>query len=187
MWYLPPFLALFFLLAAYGLAQIGPRFPAAVLGIGLVLLYSIHIPFSFYLEKVVQREIEDGVGKKTGVLLNSLMAKDDSVFLEPLGFIGMEIRGKTTYDYPGLSSPTVVRAIRSLPQIGMGAVIDRLRPSFAVLRPAESAEFQGHFPETFLHYKPVARIRVRDGVSLEHWGYRIRSVDTDFTIYKYEP
>ena len=47
MWYLPPFMALLFIVAGYGLselASVAPR-PAIALGLILALAYALHIPF----------------------------------------------------------------------------------------------------------------------------------------------
>ncbi len=54
--YLPPFTALFFIVAGYGLSELAgkaPR-PAIALGMILALSYGFHIPFSMPLDKKVQ-------------------------------------------------------------------------------------------------------------------------------------
>ncbi|MBF6025977.1 hypothetical protein [Lysobacter niastensis] len=188
MWYLPPFIALLFLIAAFGLNAIQGRAQkvAAALAAALVLAYGIHVPYTFYTDRIVQDEIEIAVRQRVGKRLNELMGPNDSVFLEPLGYMGYEIRGKTTYDFPGLSSPKVVEVIRNLPEVRMGGVIDRLKPSYAVLRPQELDEFQRYFPETFSHYREVDRITAKP-LFIERWGYSVYAVDTDFTIRKYTP
>ena len=122
MWYLPPFLALFFIVAASGLSTIASHYraAAAIFSILIVFFYGMHFPTTLSFEKMVQDDIDYGVRAEVGRRLNVLMSKSDTVFLEPLGYIGIEIRGKTTYDFPGLSSPKVVATIRDLPQVRMG-------------------------------------------------------------------
>lgn len=189
MWYLPPFLALLFLVAAYGLDALrGKSLKMAwAISAALVLAYGMHVPYTFYTDRVVQDEIEIAVRQRVGQRLDEFMGSEDTVFLEPLGYMGYEIRGKTTYDFPGLSSPKVVDVIRNLPEVRMGGVIDRLKPTYIVLRPAELEEFQRYFPETFERYQEIDRVKARDNLFIERWGYSVYAVDTEFTIRKYMP
>lgn len=88
--------------------------------------------------RVQQRVIEDGGRREIGDFLRVHARPGDTVFLEPLGYIGY-FSGLKIYDYPGLSSPEVVQAMRN------GAhrfteLIDRLHPTWLVLRPQEIAD-----------------------------------------------
>src|SRR5262249_50415130 len=90
MWYLPPFTAIFFLFAGIGASVIAEynRLTAITLATGLALLYAIHIPFSFPLDRQMQKDVENGVRDEVGRKLNELMKPEDTAVLEPLGYIG---------------------------------------------------------------------------------------------------
>jgi hypothetical protein len=126
MWYLPPFLALFFIFAGYGLSSLSFRTPlvATVLGLGLAFVYAMHIPFSFPLESLMQSEVEENVRFKTGLVLNSLMKPQDTAVLEPLGYIGWAARNKTIYDMPGLGSEIAVKAMKNRWDVVTGGLAD---------------------------------------------------------------
>jgi hypothetical protein len=117
MWYLPPFTALLFIVAGYGLSELAAkaRWPAIALGMILAISYALHIPFSMPLDKKVQETIEVNVRERTGYSLAGMMKNpDDMVVLEPLGFMGLAAFNKTVYDYPGLGSKVAVRATKHL-------------------------------------------------------------------------
>jgi hypothetical protein len=82
-----------------------------------------------------QRFVETGVRRDMGEWLRKNAAAGDTVFLEPLGYIGYFSQLKT-YDFPGLSSPEVVAAVRAGAR-GYAAVIAQLHPTWVVLRPSE--------------------------------------------------
>lgn len=85
--------------------------------------------------RIQQRVIEDGVRREIGLWLRANAAPGDTVFLEPLGYIGY-FSGLKTYDYPGLSSNEVTALINSGAKRYVD-VIARLRPDWLVLRPLE--------------------------------------------------
>ncbi|KTD14148.1 hypothetical protein Lgra_0758 [Legionella gratiana] len=192
MWYLPPFVALLFLLAGYGLSgitfqqtryyQVG----AIVLGSFIAIVYASHIPFSFPVEKRVQNQIERGVRLKTGELLGSMMGPSDTAVLEPLGYMGFGAFNKTIYDHPGLASKVSVDALALSPNKGFGDLIQLLKPSFIVLRPKEFISFSMYHPETAKDYSLVTEIKTKPGLNLKQWGYEsnIYMVDSDFSIYR---
>lgn len=191
MWYLPPFMALLFITAAFGLSAIGQKFSiiAAVIAWFVAIMYSIHIPFSFIVEKQVQKKIECGVRFKTGYVLNSIMGPSDTVVLEPLGYIGYGAFNKTTYDFPGLSSKIVVHKISQMMNVGLIGVVDlvpALLPSFIVLRPREVAQLQYMYPDMINNYTPVARIKADNDTILAKWGYSESNdgSDGDFIILR---
>jgi hypothetical protein len=97
MWYLPPFTALFFFLAAYGLDWVSKtsRSAAIVVGCDIALAYAIPLFIAMPIDRAFQREIEFGVRWQVGKELNQLMKPGDTVTLEPLGYIGWVARDKT--------------------------------------------------------------------------------------------
>ncbi len=186
MWYLPPFVALLFILAGYGLSAIASYLRlvpvAAVLGLGLAFAYAMHIPFSFPLERIMQREIEEKVRLAAGLKLNELMGPEDTAVLEPLGYIGWGARNKTIYDMPGLGSQVSVDALKETRRPSVATLIDALKPNYAVLRPRELGTLKNDYPETAAMYEPVARIQAQPNLNVSNLGYRYKLPDKDFTI-----
>ena len=188
MWYLPPFVALLFIVAGYGLSELAVKAarPTAVLGILLALAYSVHLPFSMPLDKKVQETIETNVRAQTGYTLAGLMQNpDDTVVLEPLGFIGLAAFNKTVYDFPGLGSKVAVRAAKNLarpPRVA--GLMDALQPNYAVLRPNEFGDLIRRYPATAARYELAARIRTPPGLTLRNAGYSYRLIDNDFRILR---
>ena len=184
MWYLPPFLALGFLIAGYGLSQIARRFPhvAALAGAGLALCYAAHLPFSMPLDKRVQQEIEVAVREKTGRTLAAMMKPTDTVVLEPLGFVGWAALNKTVFDFPGLGSKVSVRALKQMRVPTVAGLANALQPTHLVLRPPEYRDLVRKFPETAAKYEVAAHIKAAPGLRLRRWGYEYRLMDDDFRI-----
>ncbi|HEX7517798.1 MAG TPA: hypothetical protein VF345_11005 [Chthoniobacterales bacterium] len=187
MWYLPPFTALLFIVAGYGLSELAakaPR-PAIALGMILALSYALHIPFSMPLDKKVQETIEVNVRERTGYSLAGMMKNpDDTVVLEPLGFMGLAAFNKTVYDFPGLGSKVAVRATKNLSPPRVAGLLDALQPTYAVLRPNEFGDLMRRFPETAARYEVAARMRAAPGLTLRNMGYAYRLIDNDFRILR---
>lgn len=92
----------------------------------------------------------------------------DTVFLEPLGYIGY-YSGLKMLDYPGLSSPEVVAARRHAGQRAYPdcwhEIIEGLEPDWLVLRESEAAMVRGNRPDLLLHDYVLARtFDVRESV-----------------------
>jgi hypothetical protein len=88
--------------------------------------------------RVQQREIEDGTRKQIGLWLRQHAASPaDTVFLEPLGYVGFFCQLKML-DTPGLCAPEVVAAEKKLRTTSLGEVIAELQPDWLVLRPLEA-------------------------------------------------
>jgi hypothetical protein len=99
-----------------------------------------------YQWRIRQRVFDDGARKQVGLWLreNAASAKD-TVFLEPLGYIGFFSQLKM-YDFPGLSSPEVVAARKTLKSDDYAQLIVALYPDWLVLRPFEIASIQNKMP-----------------------------------------
>ncbi|MDI1334703.1 MAG: hypothetical protein PSU94_00840 [Lacunisphaera sp.] len=80
-----------------------------------------------------QLYIEDGNRRVIGEWLKVHAQPGDSVFLEPLGYIGF-FSGLKTYDWPGMSSRELVAA-KLVVGTHWGALIRYLQPTWLVLRP----------------------------------------------------
>lgn len=84
--------------------------------------------------KAQQEIIETGHRQQIGVWLRNFLTPGESVFLEPVGYIGY-FSGATIHDWPGLVAPQVV-ALRHQ-GLDYAGVIDRLKPEWVILRPHE--------------------------------------------------
>lgn len=184
MWYLPPFTALLFLFVACGVSWVAQRQKAiaAVTGCALFLIYAMHLPLTLPLDKVMQQEIEEGVRLPVGEKLQALMGNRDTVLLEPLGFIGWAAKNKTTYDFPGLSSPIAFAAFRR--HVSMAGMIADLSPTHLALRPHEWEGIEKSAPELAARYEAVTTVQARPGLMLALGGARYHSGDAVFTIYR---
>ena len=188
MWYLPPFLALLFLIAGLGLSILSRRakFLASLISVFLTGMYALHIPYSFAIEKVVQKDIDCAVRFKTGSILNQLMGPTDTVILEPVGYLGYAAFNKTIYDYPGLTSPTAVKTIGKIKKFAMMDLAAELQPGFLVLRPSEFQAFESG-PSIFKNnYVKVSEITTDREPNIQRAGYESRGNlgDTHFVIMK---
>jgi hypothetical protein len=187
MWYLPPFTALLFIVAGYGLSELAAKVPRPAIALGMILSisYALHIPFSMPLDKKVQETIEVNVWERTGYSLAGMMKNpDDTVVLEPLGFMGWAAFNKTVYDYPGLGSKVAVRATKTLSPPRVAGLLDALQPTYAVLRPHELDDLMWRFPETAAKYEVAAWMRAAPGLTLRNMGYSYSLIDNDFRILR---
>lgn len=131
-----------------------------------------------------QRYIEDGNRRRIGEWLHDQAQPGDTVFMEPLGYIGYFSRLKT-YDFPGMSSREVVAARH---EVGNGwfALIERLQPNWLVLRPSEIEEINRTDPDLlFTFYAPAQEFSVADAIGrLETQGRRYLEFDSRFTVFR---
>ena len=90
---------------------------------------------------VKTRQIEDGQRREIGLWLRDhARGPDDSVFVDQAGFVGYYSQLRM-FDWPGVSSPQVLAARRSLAPITAphwAGLIERLHPDWLVLRPQEA-------------------------------------------------
>ena len=186
---LPPggkteFAALFFLFAASGVNWLATRAPVASIAAACAIsfAYTMHLPLSMPLDKMVQEKVEDKVRSNTGRILNTLMSADDAVVLEPLGFIGWEVRPKTTYDFPGLSSPKSFAAFSK--HHHMTGLIIELAPEYVVQRPRERREFEDREPDLAAQYEAVQTVKAEPGLKFRRAGLQYYVLDKEFTIYR---
>ena len=116
-----------------------------------VLLSAAATVASAHQLRHAQQLIEDGNRKQVGLWLAANAAPRDTVFLEPVGYIGFYSQLKT-FDFPGITSREVVAARRRLAAPGLtqgvewSRLINELRPTWVVLRPHEEALVSGAAP-----------------------------------------
>jgi hypothetical protein len=128
--------------------------------------------------------VENGVRRPIGEWLRTQAAPGDTVFLEPLGYIGF-FSGLRTYDYPGLSSPEVVEAERRVGTKFL-ALIRELKPTWIVLRPAEIASIHAEDPALLQRqYEPVRKFdRRKEVAALKIRGLDYVIYDAAFMVFK---
>ncbi|MFI5336516.1 MAG: hypothetical protein ACHQ5A_07010 [Opitutales bacterium] len=147
-WYAPPWTLLAALALAGAVDQAAERArtagsrwlpPLLRTGVTLAVCLQVLILGAVSWEmRIQQRVIENGVRRDIGLWLRRNAAPGDTVFLECLGYIGYYSQLKT-YDFPGLSSPEVVDALRHGARRYLH-IIERVQPTWLVLRPAEIAD-----------------------------------------------
>jgi hypothetical protein len=157
-WYVPQvaWLGVFALLLALGQWSAGERAArwrrgaAWVVAGALVAGSALWAGIMAWQGRLESLVIEQGVRRPIGEWLRREAASPrDTVFLEPLGYIGF-YSGLKMLDYPGLSSPEVVAARKLAPNrsypYGWGHLIPILRPDWVVIRPFERDEVNKNDP-----------------------------------------
>ncbi|MGH9153394.1 MAG: hypothetical protein ACRD03_13570 [Acidimicrobiales bacterium] len=186
-WYLPPFMAVVILLAATALqrfASFAQRGAPAV-AIGLTAAYAVHLPFTFPIERRIQLGIEDRVRREVGSWLAANVEPGESVTSESAGYVGYYGRVKL-FDYPGLTSPTVLDALGERPdRRTLEGVVELLRPDWVVLRPFELDTLQATFPDTAARYVEVRRFGVEEAdTPLVRWKVEYGNIDRQFVVLR---
>ena len=140
--------------------------------------------------RVQQREIEELTRKQVGLWLKqNARTPRDTVFLEPLGYIGY-FSGLRMYDYPGLCSPEVTYARRRLGREDWDLLIRVLQPDWLVLRPAEVQRIEARDPELLRdEYAETERFDASERLARYRWlpglGYLL--YDRTFVVYRRTP
>ncbi len=137
-----------------------------------------------------QMLIEDGNRRLVGEYLREQASPNDTVFLEPLGYIGY-FSGLRTYDFPGMSSPEVVAA-RKLVGNGWHDLFGHLRPDWIVLRPNELFRLEQLERNTVWRlsssYDLVQTFdRSADVAALDIWGRNYLEHDAVFQLFRRKP
>jgi hypothetical protein len=137
--------------------------------------------------RVQQREIEEGNRKQIGLWLRQQAASPaDTVFLEPLGYIGFFSQLKML-DWPGLCAPEVVAAEKRLKSTNWAKLIPELRPDWLVLRPMEAGQLQNLTPRLLMEsYSAVKVFDASERVASYRWlpGRGYLALDAQFIVFK---
>jgi hypothetical protein len=146
----------------------------AVLAVGTATLFVA----AMYKERIQQAEIEIGNRAELGKWLKENADPTDSVYLEPLGYIGY-YSGLRMIDYPGLVSPEVVRerrALRVKPQyakVSRLLLIPKLNADWVVLR--------------FNEYEVLKQLPIADEFKRTYVFWRDFNVNKNLEKYKFLP
>lgn len=143
-WYFPAWSLLAYFAIAGGIATAWSAWPehrirrwgvAGVAGLLLAAQAWLFLGVTVQL-RAQQRLIEWGLRAPIGrTLKNSAASPHETVFLEPLGYIGF-YSNLSMRDTPGLCAPDVVK-LRKAGILSMGGLIAALRPDWTVLRASE--------------------------------------------------
>ena len=187
MWYVPPFSAILILYAGAAFNLFTRVFLPVkyFVACGIVFLYLIPSVSYFQHDAYVQQEIDISVRQAGGVQLNSLMKNEQTVILEPLGFMGSEVKAGSVIDYPGLASRTMSNSLELIPlgERNMGSAVRAIRPDFVVVRQDEWQSFNpGDHPE-LAEYKLLATIGNPSDGDLAFTGATYSNSDRYFEIY----
>ncbi len=141
-WYVPPWSLLGVIALAFGAEALAGRWPRTLPVVRTVAALIVVAQAGMWLAtawqmRVQQAVVESGMRRAIGEWLGRNARPGETVFLEPLGYIGYYSRLKTL-DFPGLSSAEVVAAVRGGAK-SYAALIEKLQPDWVVLRPVEAA------------------------------------------------
>jgi hypothetical protein len=134
--------------------------------------------------RLQQQLVEDGGRRQIGEWLRANAQAGDTVFLEPLGYIGYFSNLKT-YDFPGMSSREMVEARRVVGN-DWALLIQWLQPQWLVLRPAEQERLTRSLPALLSHhYQRVRDFDVLEAVRRhEVSGRPYLEHDARFTVFR---
>jgi len=126
------------------------RVPAIAALSVLTLALGYQMAFSLVQLKIRQDLVEEGIRRKVGEWLHDHIQPEETVFLEPIGYIGYYSQAHIL-DYPGLVAPSVVRTRREIGEDFYGCIYV-LKPDWLVLRDRELPGFKQR-PEVRAHYR----------------------------------
>jgi hypothetical protein len=185
-WYGVPIIAVIVLLAAVGLDRLtltAPRAALAIPAFVLAFAFAAHIPMTIPQEWRIQHEIEDPVRDAAGRYLGEVAQPGDSIVAEPAGYLAFYTNA-TFLDYPGLTSPRVVDALREHPAYTPG-LVPLFEPDWVVFRPNELELFRELYPDTAREYEVDREFSVSQAdSSLDVWGYEQSNTDRDFIVLR---
>ena len=187
MWYVPPFSAVLILYsgAAFNLFPKLSMSLKYLLSCALVIIYLLPALSYFQHEALVQSNIDEGVRQTTGIKLDKLLSGNQTVILEPLGFMGSEINSGAIIDYPGLASRTMTNSLELIPsgERNMGSAVRVIRPDFVVVRQGEWQSFNPSDHPELADYKLLAAIGKPSDGDLVFTGATYSNSDRYFEIY----
>ena len=198
-WYMPPVAVLSYVLITLALGDLVARYgsSAGLLRLAQVvcafgLLYSAALTACVaYQQRILQRVVEDGERRQIGLWLHDHAASpQDSVFVEPLGYIGF-FSGLHMHGWPGQSSPAMVEARIKLGCYGglhcFAGLIRELDPEWVVLRGWEAPGVAEDDPDLLTNRYTLAQefdisSQIKSYRFLPGWG--LLWFDRRYLVYK---
>lgn len=193
-WYIPAVMVIALVALGCAVAQPvrsgileGRRSLVAVSALSVILVMQIWVYTGGLLQMKSQQEvIENGLRKKIGLWLKEeSKSKEETVFLEPLGYIGFYSE-LTMYDYPGLCNTAVINARKKLKTESYVALINYLQPNWVVFRPWDLGKATGEEAEVFARGYELARTfsQKEQLKELNVYGRNYLAYDSEFLVYK---
>jgi hypothetical protein len=134
--------------------------------------------------KLQEKEVEMGNRAAIGRWLKTQVQEHETVFLEPVGYIGY-FSNAHIVDYPGLVSPQTVQLLKTH-RATFFSLIAELKPTWTVLRPWEVTAMLNTNPYFRDHYDLVnvfdVAHRVKQYQTVPGWEYLMS--DATFYIFK---
>lgn len=132
-----------------------------------------------------QQLVENQGRRQIGLWLRDHAAPGDTVFLEPIGYIGYFSQLKIL-DFPGLTAPEVSRIVQGGGRGGYARLIDELAPTWLVLRPYEIQQQNLQDSGKLAGYDAVGFWTQREAIDAirflpgRHW----LEFDAEFVVYR---
>ena len=190
-WYLPNIIIQVIIAAAITFHYLSLQFNSKMVSAAAMTFIAFNIAvisLGAYEMRIQQKVIEYGNRKKIGLWLKSHSKSEKStVFMECLGYIGYFSQLKT-YDYPGMSSPEVVKTIKELKgKNNYANIIDKLSPEWLVLRPEECIKVNADLPDLLLSkYILVKTFDVRQDIPKNWYLFGKEYLYFDALFYVYQ-
>ena len=191
-WYLPPTTLLAYVAIAGLLAQLAATPQSSAIWrwvargfTALVLLGAVSLLFLAARQlKAQQAYIETGNRRVIGEWLHDHAKPGDTVFMEPLGYIGY-FSGLKTYDWPGMSSREVVDAAGLLGS-DWADIIMYLQPDWLVMRTLGEGDLPKIAPKWHhINYEFVKEFsRLEEVRKLDVPGRGYLEFDASFRVYR---
>jgi hypothetical protein len=143
-WYSPPAALFALVVLSRGVSTLGRALARAVprpdlVSRGLLAVVAAEMACVFVLTtrliRIQEREVEMGNRAVIGRWLKERVRPQETVFVEPVGYIGYFNQAHIV-DFPGLVSPEIVR-LRREQHLGFSNLIGPVQPDWVVLRPWE--------------------------------------------------
>jgi hypothetical protein len=167
-----------------GFVAIGAKYATWFVA-GILVIGSASLTVAVARQVAAQQTwVEDGNRRKIGEWLHEHAEPKDTVFLEPLGYIGYFSNLKT-YDFPGMSSREMVDSIQhNGPDWAL--LIDLLEPTWVVLRPNEVIRVNQANPDLLTtSYRLEREFDVRDAITkLSVPGRAYLEFDSKFSLFR---
>ena len=187
-WYLPSTELLAFIALTGLLAQLSdwkPKLRPVLVGLGLLLLAG-EIATTAQVTRQIRAQqtiVGDGNQRRVGEWLKENARSNDTVFLEPLGYIGF-YSGLKMYDYPGLSSREVASAVKIFGNDWSG-IVRLLKPDWLVLRQHEVIDNRNFYDLSVLdNYQLVREFSVMDEIAKQKvYGRAYLEFDGHFKLF----
>jgi hypothetical protein len=193
-WYMPPIAMCGIIALTRGTprltdALLGPGVPSGITAATCLMLPTLGSIGLFlstaYQARIQQEVIENGQRMTIGKWLKDTARPFESVYVEPLGYIGY-FSGCRMLDYPGLISPRVVK-LRQRENLDFVSIIALIQPDWVVARPEQARDIGIAGLTDF--YVPVRRFDVKARLDQYSWvpGRLYLGYDTVFVIFKKKP